>query len=62
MRILLVLAGLILWASSAVAEQSAAFCAAAKKSLEDDSAMAAAAIAVFGTATSKRPAKTALTR
>lgn len=53
MRILFVLAGLILWASSAVAEQSAAFCAAAKKSLEDDSAMAAAAIAVFGNATFK---------
>jgi hypothetical protein len=48
MRVLFVAAGLILCASSALAEQSTAFCAAAKKSLEADAGLAEAVAAVFG--------------
>lgn len=53
MRILFALIGLILSASSAMAEQSAALCIAAKKSLAADAGLASAVAAVFGKTTFK---------
>ena len=53
MRTLFVLAALLLGTFSAVAGESAAFCAAAKKPLDTDPRLAAEVAAVFGEATFK---------
>jgi hypothetical protein len=53
MRILFVLAGLVLSASTTLADQSTAFCTAAKKILAADAGLASAAVAVFGKTTFK---------
>ena len=51
MRILFVLAGLVLSASTTLADQSTAFCTAAKKILAADAGLASAVVAVFGKTT-----------
>jgi hypothetical protein len=56
MRILSVLVALILGASSAVADQSVAFCAAAKNPLQADPRLAVAVAAAFDKATFKATA------